>query len=259
MRGLRAPELLDSVSGGFAAASQRLFAGRAEYECATWEEAAAELSLRFCGGADEVFGEPALARAEAGARRVLAGISGRQAASRRWAADSLLARCAYLACRLAKPEVVVETGVAYGVSSAFILAAMEENGRGRLYSVDLPPLRRASRTLHGAAVPEGLRDRWTLRRGSSRRVLPDLLRDLGEIDLFLHDSLHTRRNMLFEFDGAWLALRPGGVLLADDVERNGAFGELRSKEPSLWRVVKDRETRPLHGRKAPVTFGLAVK
>ena len=79
------------------------------------------------------------------------------------------------------------------------------------------------------------------------------------MDLFVHDSLHTYRNMRREFEAVWPHLRTGGVILADDVERNRAFGELRQKSPSLWRVIKDREERPLHGRRAPVAFGMAVK
>jgi hypothetical protein len=43
------------------------------------------------------------------------------------------------------------------------------------------------------------------------------------------------------------------------VERNRAFGELQHKDPALWRVVRDRETLPLHGKAAPVVFGLAIK
>jgi len=44
----------------------------------------------------------------------------------------------YVIVRLLKPEKVVETGVAAGVSSAFILEAMDDNGIGTLYSIDLP-------------------------------------------------------------------------------------------------------------------------
>ncbi len=55
-------------------------------------------------------------------------------------ADFTLARLCYLACRATKPAVVVETGVAYGVTSAFILKALEGNCYGLLHSVDLPPL-----------------------------------------------------------------------------------------------------------------------
>ena len=54
-------------------------------------------------------------------------------------------------------------------------------------------------------------------------------------------------------------LRAGGAVIADDVERNRAFGELQQKDPGLWRVVRDRETSPLHGKAAPVVFGIAIK
>ena len=44
----------------------------------------------------------------------------------------------YAAVRARKPSVVVETGVAAGLSSACILAGLQRNGMGELYSIDLP-------------------------------------------------------------------------------------------------------------------------
>jgi len=44
----------------------------------------------------------------------------------------------YALVRVFQPEVVVETGVGPGGSSAFILNALERNGFGHLYSIDLP-------------------------------------------------------------------------------------------------------------------------
>lgn len=72
-------------------------------------------------------------------------------------------------------------------------------------------------------MPESRRARWTYIEGSSRRRLPGLLPQLDEIDLFVHDSMHTARNLRFELDHTWAALRPGGALLADDVDRNDGF------------------------------------
>ena len=211
------------------------------------------------GRAARILAEPALGEVEERTRGLLRRIRVADAFSQRWAADSLFARLCYLACRLATPETVVETGVAYGVSSAFTLKALEQNGGGTLHSVDLPPLRGEYERFWGIAVPEDLRQRWRLHRGASRRVLPGLLRETGPVGLFVHDSLHTRRNMRREFDAVWTNLGPGGLLLADDVERNRAFADLRRKDPSLWRVVRDREKDPLHGRSAPVVFGIAAK
>jgi Methyltransferase domain len=123
-----------------------------------------------------------------------------------------------------RPSVVVETGVARGITTRFILEAFARNESGRLWSIDLPPpLHRDLHAHIAAAVPERLRDRWTLVYGSSRRRLRRLLAQLDEIDMFVHDSRHSERNLLFELDHAWRALKPGGVLVADDVDLNCGF------------------------------------
>jgi hypothetical protein len=92
-----------------------------------------------------------------------------------------------------------------------------------LSSIDRPPLDPTVRQRVGIAVPEELRDRWTFIAGSSRRCLPGLLSRLESIDLFIHDSLHTERNVRFELNHAWAHLRPGGVLVIDDIDSNGGF------------------------------------
>ena len=254
----RPREVLDRTAGLADLALERLSNRPPAEETVGWEEALRSLE-DVPGRAAEILAEPALGEIEERTRGLLRRIRATDAFSQRWAADSLFARLCYLACRLATPETVVETGVAYGVSSAYLLRALEQNGGGTLHSVDLPPLRREYERFWGVAVPEDLRGGWRLHRGASKRVLPGLLRESGPVGLFVHDSLHTRRNMRREFDAAWPNLTPGGLLLADDVERNGAFADLRRRDPALWLVVRDRERNPLHGRAAPVVFGIAAK
>ena len=116
---------------------------------------------------------------------------------------------------------MVETGVARGFTTRVILEAMEGNDRvvctASIFLRRWTKARLADET--GAAVAIALPGRWTLIEGSSRRRLPGLLRELGRIDLFVHDSRHTRRNIMFELQAAWRALRPGGFMVADDVHR----------------------------------------
>lgn len=132
----------------------------------------------------------------------------------------------YIIVRLLKPNCVVETGVAAGVSSTFILEALNRNDKGELYSIDLPLMGvaedgwkywRPAGKEPGWIIPDSLRHRWHLVLGSSQQVLVPLLTRLGEIDLFLHDSLHTFRNMEFEYQTAWRFIRLGGYLLSHDV------------------------------------------
>jgi hypothetical protein len=82
------------------------------------------------------------------------------------------------------------------VTSSFILQALAANDEGHLWSIDLPPI--GAEQFAGSFVPHPLRSRWTLLRGRSRDLLPSLLSDLSA-DVFLHDSLHTTKNMTFEF------------------------------------------------------------
>ena len=254
---LRRPrELYDRVEGYLDLGLDLISGASPAYETVSWRGLLGDLEERF-GRVAGVLEEPALGEVDGHTHRLLEEISRDDPSGLRWAADSLLSRCCYLMCRLLEPSVVVETGVAYGASSAFVLEALEENGRGVLHSVDLPPLRHER--FWGAAVDRALKERWVLHRGSSARVLPSLLDELGTVDLFVHDSLHTSRNMRREFEAIWPRLRAGGALLADDVERNQAFGDLGRNNPALWRVVRDREEHPLHGRPAPVVFGVAIK
>lgn len=143
----------------------------------------------------------------------------------------------YSILRCVQPDVVVETGVASGVSSAYILKAMQENGKGTLYSIDLPnheleyfpdlgliPVSLLPKDKPpGFAVPDYLKDKWRLTLGPSQDLLPKLLDELGSIDIFFHDSEHTLENMLFEYNQSWSHIRKGGILLSDDVDFNTAF------------------------------------
>lgn len=137
--------------------------------------------------------------------------------------DANLAHAAWSVTRHLRPAAVVETGVARGMTSASILSALRSNQAGKLYSIDLPPLSKGWAEQSGVAVEPELRSRWTYVRGSTRRRLPPLLAGLDGIDVFVHDSLHTSATMTFEFRCAWDALRPGGVMISDDIDDNVAF------------------------------------
>lgn len=138
--------------------------------------------------------------------------------------DESLARAAWCTVLHRRAEVVVETGVARGVTSRFVLEALARNGGGHLWSIDLPhPFERELHPQTAAAVPDRLRSRWSYIEGSSRRRLPGLLRELGRVDVFVHDSLHTARNTSFEMDRIAGVLPAGGIMLVDDISTHQGF------------------------------------
>jgi hypothetical protein len=139
----------------------------------------------------------------------------------------------YGAIRALKPEIVVETGVAAGVSTAFTGAALIDNGNGRLFSIELPPEESGSRVHQdggifdwpdsgvGWAIPQEIKQalgpRHTMLLQDVRVALPALLRQLPYVDIFFHDDLHTPDHTLWEFELVWPHIRPGGLLISDDV------------------------------------------
>lgn len=134
-----------------------------------------------------------------------------------------------------RPATVVETGVAHGLLSRVILEGLRRNGNGHLWSVDLPAVDPALHHEIGMAVPEDLRSRWTYVEGTSRRRLPELVRRLQRVDLFVHDSLHTGRNTLFELNTVWPALPPGGAAVVDDIHRSLGFSRfIERATPATW-------------------------
>ena len=139
---------------------------------------------------------------------------------------SLAAIC-YAVCRARRPLIVLETGVGNGVTTSFILQALALNCAGELWSIDLPPL---GSFKSGGLVPDNVKSRWNYVRGRTRAKLPEIVKKLQSIDVFVHDSLHTYRNMLFEFRTVWPAFSARGVLISDDISMNCAFEDFfRSK------------------------------
>ena len=131
----------------------------------------------------------------------------------------------YLIIRSLKPDIVVETGVASGESSTFMLQAMEDNKKGKLFSIDLPSTfnQRQRKVIipkdksSGWIIPENLKDRWELNLGRSQDLLLPLLQKLRTIDAFFHDSQHSYEHMLFEYNTCWDYLKDNGILISDDI------------------------------------------
>ena len=206
---------------------------------------------------------PAITRAQAEFRQTVSGATARGHAYGFGGMQAEPCRRLYGLVRETRPAVCVETGVCNGVSTTMMLAGIARNGAGILYSVDYPehageayppdafwPGKKGAVVPPGREpgwiVPEPLRSWWRLKLGRSQEVLAPLLDALGTIDLFLHDSEHSESCMRFEYELAWDHLRPGGVLVSDDVTWNRTFEEFAASvgrttvalAPNMALVVK---------------------
>jgi len=175
--------------------------------------------------------------------------------------DLEVAAAWYALVRKLRPSIIVETGVCNGVSSLFILKALAENGNGRLYSVDYPY--RADESLDefqddtfegygGAAIPsdkdpgwiipENLQESWEISLGKSQVQLPQLLQELKDVDLFIHDSEHSHPCMMFEYEIAWHKMGNSGVILSDDISWNNAFEVFCEVRSPVWGTLEQNDS-----------------
>ena len=137
----------------------------------------------------------------------------------------------YYIVRTEKPQVIIETGVWTGKTSWAILQALNHNESGHLISIDLGEKISTGSNLPtnqiGGFIPQKLRQKWTLKLGDAKVLLPNLLEEIESIDIFYHDSDHSYEHMKFEFTSALRKLKNKGIICSDDINMNSAWNELK--------------------------------
>jgi len=141
--------------------------------------------------------------------------------------------------RQARPELVLEIGTAHGVSAAYMAAALDENGRGHVVTVD-----RADAPFRPAELLEklGLADRVTLvrREDSSynwflKEQIAKQSDEAGNCEpLYDFCYLDAAKNWTIDGLAVFLVeklLKPGAWLLLDDLEWSYAASPARAAEP----------------------------
>ena len=137
---------------------------------------------------------------------------------REFAVESNSAFLIYSLVRLLKPDKVVETGVANGHSTFFILNAILKNGKGTLYSIDIA-------TNVGILIDEQLKTNWRLHvlPRTNGRELNKYLRTIAPMDIFIHDSNHMYYWQMLEYRAFLKHINNHGLILSDDVDASFAF------------------------------------
>lgn len=122
----------------------------------------------------------------------------------------------YSIIRKFKPKIVIETGVANGYSTRIILSALNRNKQGRRISVEV-------KKDVGLLLSGMDKSRWTLVVDKPRRNLRRAINSVKRVDVFIHDSDHTYKNMMFEFETVYDKMSERGFIMSDDVNWNAAF------------------------------------
>jgi predicted O-methyltransferase YrrM len=142
----------------------------------------------------------------------------------------------YSLVRINRPAVAVETGVANGHSSFFILKAMIANGSGTLHSIDI--VNGVGTLLTG--VERAFWHLHVLDSKNLRQSFTSLIYSLPPIDFFLQDSDHTYRWQQHELKTVWEKLKDDGIIVADDADSSYAFLDFCRSRESIPAFLVDR-------------------
>jgi predicted O-methyltransferase YrrM len=126
----------------------------------------------------------------------------------------------YALARLHRPSVILELGVANGVSTYWLLSALKANGRGVLHSVDVDP--RAGHLI------DSMDEQWCFHLHDARsadKQLESLLNRLPGLAMFFHDASHDYVGQLHDYQAVQPFLAPGAIVISDDVHSSHAFGD----------------------------------
>ena len=117
-----------------------------------------------------------------------------------------------------RPQVGVEVGLAFGISTLYILEALREVGGQRLVGMDPAQHDQYWRGggLHNLQRA-GYADLYEFHEDTSQSVLPKLVGKQEKIDFAFIDGWHTFDHTLIDFFYVDQMLKVGGVVVFDDV------------------------------------------
>jgi len=148
----------------------------------------------------------------------------RHITSEGWNAELELFSLLYILVKSKKPKILVETGVANGITTNSIMFALNENDNsGFLHSFDILPETGNSNLIEANWIFHLLEKKKTNKHFSR------IIENLPKIDIWLHDSNHGYRWQKFEYLLAIRRLNRDGILISDDVDASSAWGEVIPK------------------------------
>lgn len=121
----------------------------------------------------------------------------------------------YEAIKEAKPEVVVEIGTHRGLTSCYMLMALDENEKGHLHTAD--PYEWGARGNFRKFPELEKRVTWYQKPGK------ELVHDIDKIDFMFVDGFHEKEYVLEEIDALFPLLTEGAVVFFHDTNGSNAY------------------------------------
>jgi predicted O-methyltransferase YrrM len=135
----------------------------------------------------------------------------------------------YAIVRAVQPDHVVETGTHLGLGSCILAAALLRNGHGSLTTIDIDPEA-------GHLIGEPWANVIERRTGDS----VDILGALKEVDIFLHDSLHTYDYETRELAAVEPKLAADALVLSDNAHESSALSDWAERSGRHFLFFKEQ-------------------
>ena len=147
----------------------------------------------------------------------------------------------YFLIRKFKLLNIVETGVAAGWTSLFILRALKKNGNGRLYSSDFPYFRleNPEKYIGYLAENESNKYNWLLDVRGDDVALPEIKKHLGDesIDLFHYDSDKSYSGRMNALKTLSSKMNSKTIIIFDDIQNNLHFKDLVEENKEDFHII----------------------
>ncbi len=156
----------------------------------------------------------------------------------RWDSPRYAKRCAYYALiRLGRPRLVVETGTHDGLGTSVMARALQRNAAedggeaGRVFTFDTNPEA-------GWVIPEYLQPLVHHHTGMTVETLAPAL-DGRVVDFFLHDSLRTAENEIFEMGVVLEHAASRIVLICDDTDTSNELEGIATARGGSFAIFQE--------------------
>ncbi|SDM91954.1 Predicted O-methyltransferase YrrM [Halogranum gelatinilyticum] len=155
---------------------------------------------------------------------------------------------AYIISRLLDPSTVLEVGVANGMSTFYLLTALDQTSvdNSVVYGIDRPQFENQIRERRGKIAlknaggyipdekevgwiaPKSLRMRhnYQIQIGDFTKILEPVLEEIDGLDFGIYDASKDPSEMRYAYNKIIDSLVPGGVLLSDDILHTDVFQEV---------------------------------
>lgn len=154
--------------------------------------------------------------------------------SERFNSECEMSKLLFVYILLEKPAIIVETGVANGISTKVIMSALERTG-GCLHSFDVD---------EEAALAYCGPGNWKfhlLPRKNIKKTFKAEIDKLSQVNLWLHDSNHGFKWQIFEYRLAISKLiSSDGLLVSDDIDASTAWGTLSKSLEYSFKMAFDK-------------------